>query len=92
MITHSPVLSSSASFPYATVKAYRVSGGAIVTVTRGDRSRRYRVSNYRFRWLRSVFSLCQGGNGFYGNTQFHCTVVGSIGEAVQWMRSQRIKV
>ena len=50
------------------IKGYRVKGGAVVRVIRGDRVRRYRVTGRRFCALR----LCLAGtccwHGYFGSS------------------------
>ena len=48
------------------IKGYRIKGGAIIRVFRGDSVRRYRVSGRRFRALQMRFSGTLGWDGYFG--------------------------
>ena len=48
------------------LKSYRVKGGGIVTVTRGDRTRRYRVSLLRLARIAWLLSAWPKAWGYYG--------------------------
>ena len=50
------------------IKAYRVKGGAVVRVFRGDRVRRYRVTGRRFRALQLRFAGTLGWHGYFGRS------------------------
>lgn len=56
------------------IKAYRVKGGAIVRVIRGEETRRYRVSARRFIALRLHFARALGWRGYFGAStlDIHC--------------------
>lgn len=74
---------------YATAKAYRVKGGAIVTIIRREGApRKYRVNARRFRWLRAVFSLASE-RGWFTSSGFDCALSGPIGEQVLWLKANR---
>lgn len=74
---------------YATAKAYRIKGGAIVTITRADgTTRRHKVNNYRFRWLRSMFGLA-AERGWFSSAGFDCVLDKPLGEQYRWLKSQR---
>lgn len=71
---------------YAHAKAYRTNGGAIVTITRADgTSRRHRVSNARFTWLRSLFGLA-AANGSFVSSGFDCQLEKPLWPEIKWMR------
>lgn len=76
---------------YATAKAYRIKGGAMVTITRADgTTRKHKVNNHRFRWLRSVFGLASC-KGWFTSSGFDCELDKPIGEEYRWLRSQNWK-
>lgn len=52
----------------AEIRARRVTGGAVVTVIRGARVRRYRVGLCRYAWLRewTVSGRCGERSGYWG--------------------------
>lgn len=50
------------------IKGYRVKGGAVIRVFRGDRVRRYRISGRRFCALRLRFAGAAGWHGYFGNS------------------------
>lgn len=76
---------------YATAKAYRVKGGAVVTITRTDgATRRHRVNNYRFRWLITVFSLA-AERGWFTSSGFDCVLQEPLVDVLSWLKSQRWK-
>ena len=52
----------------ASIKGYRIKGGAIVRVFRGDRVRRYRVSGHRFCALQLRFAGTLGWHGYFGRS------------------------
>jgi hypothetical protein len=72
---------------YATAKAYRVKGGAVVTIIRREGApRKYRVNARRFRWLRAVFSLASE-RGWFTNSGFDCALSEPIVEQVEWLKA-----
>lgn len=74
---------------YATAKAYRIKGGAIVTITRADgTTRRHKVTNRRFQWLRSLFGLA-ADRGWFGSSGFDCVLVKPIASEAAWLRNRR---
>jgi hypothetical protein len=59
----------------AEARAYRHRDGKfIVTITRDGRSRRYRVSPERYKWLRRHFGLTARG-GYFSASRFECDLV-----------------
>lgn len=50
------------------LKSYRVKGGGIVTVTRGDRTRRYRVSLLRLARIAWLLVVWPGSSGHMGRS------------------------
>lgn len=50
------------------IKAYRIKGGAVVRVLRGDQVRRYRVTGRRFCALRLRFVGTVGWHGYFGSS------------------------
>lgn len=77
---------------YAAAKAYRVKGGAIVTITRSDgTARRHKVSSLRFRWLKAVFGLA-ASCGSFSSSGFDCKLAEPIQPQVEWLKSQRRSV
>lgn len=74
---------------YASAKAYRVKGGAVVTITRADGTvRRHRVNARRFAWLRTLFSFaCDRGS--FSNSGFDCVLAKPLGPEIAYMRGAR---
>lgn len=71
--------------PYAHCKAYRIKGGAVVTITRPNgATRRHKVSLARFNWLRQVFGLA-ASRGWFTSNGFDCRLSEPIGEQVKWI-------
>ena len=51
--------------PVATIKARRLTGGAVITVTRADgRSRQYRVGLRRYNRLADILAVTKGTSGW----------------------------
>lgn len=73
----------------ASIKARRVTGGAIVTVQRADgRLHRYRVSLRRYNRLRDILVCHRGvGSGWFLRSGFECDlrVISGFADARRWV-------
>lgn len=45
------------------IKGYRVAGGAVITVLRGERTHQYRIGLRRFHALKHSLNHCNGWHG-----------------------------
>lgn len=74
-----------------TIKARRVTGGAIVTVARADgRTHRHQVSLRRYKALRGTLTVHQGlAGGYFTHNGFECRLrdVAGLAESSRWVES-----
>jgi|DEB0MinimDraft_10_1074344.scaffolds.fasta_scaffold81567_1 hypothetical protein len=70
------------------VKGYRKSPGGVITVERNGVSRRYSVSNRRYRWITAVLGqTADSGVSFKSSFLWRISKL-EIANALRWMRGR----
>jgi len=70
-----------------TIKARRVSGGAVVTVARADgRTHRHQVSLRRYRALRGALTVHEGGNFTHNGFECRLRDVAGMAASLRWVK------
>ena len=69
------------------IQARRIKGGAVVTVTRAGRTRRYRVGLRRFNQLKWVSAVWLAAHGYVGrdSADLRLSDVAGYWETVRWL-------
>lgn len=69
------------------IRAYRKSGGAVVTVVRDNREKKYRVGAKRFNRLKWVFAAWREGHGHSYGGSISIRLESPVGyrDAVNWI-------
>lgn len=63
--------------PTATIKARRLTGGAVITITRADgRVHHYRVGLRRYRRMADILMMVKGSSGWAGAADFQLVCAG----------------